>query len=176
VIGSSRIVRSWIHHLLVEPLAQGLQHPVRGLHPHIGAEQGGFDVLEACIAEGVVAEGVEQLGHESLAGLLEAATQAAEPVDLLDRHVFHPAPLGGQHLGGPGELGIESPQAGLGLIGRRGSGRRRGSGGGRRRSSRWGCRQHLLAPLLPLGGRQLQQGERRSGRGRGFRSGGRWQR
>ena len=102
-----------IHHLLVEPLAQGAQGPVGGLHPNVCPQQGGFQTINHLGRKRVIAQVVEQLGDQALAGFLEALAQTSQPVDLLKRDLINPLALGREHLSGPGEGGVESAQAGL---------------------------------------------------------------
>ena len=85
-----------VHRLLVEALPQGLEHLIGGLHAHIGAQQGGFEVVEHLGGERIVAEAIEQLGDEAAPGLLKAAAQTTQPVDLLQGDVVELAALGGR--------------------------------------------------------------------------------
>ena len=104
-----------IHHRFIHATTQQIEHLVSGFHSHIGLQQQGFDVIERGLRERVITKVFQQGGDEVLAGLLHAAPQAAQPIDLFQRNLISLASLSGQHLRRPQEILIKLAQLGFGL-------------------------------------------------------------
>ena len=158
-----------IDHLFIHALTQGIQHLISGLDTGISAEQQRLEILENFRSQRVVAKVLQQSGDEALTGLLHAAPQSAQPVDLLQRNLIDAPALSRQNFSRPEEVVIERSKAGLrGVLLNR----------SRRRLLRFhrdGALVQLLLTLLTLGRGLLQQGQTggwrrcRGGFGFGFR-------
>jgi hypothetical protein len=125
-------------------LSQSLQHLIGRCHPGISSEKQRLQIVENLWSERVIPQVLKQTRDESLASLLQASTQPAEPVDLFERDLISSSALRREHFRRPGECIVKVTEAGLGGVLRRGCRR------GRRRRFRLDLSRAGILILLTL--------------------------